>query len=231
MDGTGRLFANFAKALPPSIEPIIVAYPSDRYLTNEELESVAQSFFPAAEPFVLLGESFSSSIAVQLAAKAPRNLRGVILVTGFISSPKKGPSRWIALTLAPIVFNLRPPESILKAFLIGWDAPRSLVNEVKTTIASVKPEVLANRLRNVLQLELDSSITLIDLPILYLEAQQDKLISPVSLKEIKQIKPQLKVVTLPGPHLLLQRSAIQSAKIVTSFLKDVMESSADSPAP
>jgi pimeloyl-ACP methyl ester carboxylesterase len=58
----------------------------------------------------------------------------------------------------------------------------------------------------------------IDLPILYIQAKQDRLISASALEEMRQIKPQSSVVTIPGPHLIFQREPQKTAEIVARFV-------------
>lgn len=45
---------------------------------------------PRTRPFVLLAESFSTPLAVKLAATNPSNLKGLIICAGFIKNPVTG---------------------------------------------------------------------------------------------------------------------------------------------
>ena len=75
LDGTGDLFSNFVEALSPSLEAKIVRYPADRPLSYVDLFPIALNSIPT-KPFVLLGESFSTPLAVRLAATNPSSLKG-----------------------------------------------------------------------------------------------------------------------------------------------------------
>jgi pimeloyl-[acyl-carrier protein] methyl ester esterase len=64
MDGTGMLFAGFVTALPESFETMTVRYPTDRPLSNLELEGIVRAACPVTEPFMLVAESFSTPLAI-----------------------------------------------------------------------------------------------------------------------------------------------------------------------
>lgn len=87
MDGTGDLFARFEHALGGRMATRIVRYPAieSRY---EVLRACAREALPKGEDFVLLGESFSGPLAIELAAEKPRGLRGLILVCSYARTPR-----------------------------------------------------------------------------------------------------------------------------------------------
>jgi len=77
LDGTGDLFADFVSALTPNLDARIVRYPKDRLLSYADLFSFVVSAIPENQPFVLLAESFSTPLAVRLAATNPASLKGL----------------------------------------------------------------------------------------------------------------------------------------------------------
>jgi hypothetical protein len=76
LDGTGDLFQPLLSRLDRSIEPVVVRYPLAEPLGYEALTSIARRALPTTGPYVILGESFSGPIAVQLAAERSGELRG-----------------------------------------------------------------------------------------------------------------------------------------------------------
>ncbi|HMA00429.1 MAG TPA: hypothetical protein VKP66_20995 [Steroidobacteraceae bacterium] len=74
LDGTGKLFAAFLRALGPGVESRVVEYSPDEPLGYEELELRVRAALPRDRPYVLLGESFSGPIAMRIAASAPAGL-------------------------------------------------------------------------------------------------------------------------------------------------------------
>jgi pimeloyl-ACP methyl ester carboxylesterase len=219
MDGTGELFTNFVKALPEAFEFVVVRYPPDRFIPYSELADLVRKSCPISEPFILLAESYSTPLAVQYAAANPTNLAALVLCAGFASSPVGGWRRVFALLLAPIMFRIPLPKFAAEFWLLGPDAPSSLLAAVQVTISSVKPNVLAARVREAITREVLAELEQITVPILYIQAKQDRLVSAKCLEDIRRINPQIELAKLDGPHLLLQREPQKSADLVSEFLR------------
>jgi len=218
MDGTGELFTDFVDALPKLFETVVVRYPSDRFLPYSELAGLVRKSCPASEPFVLLAESYSTPLAVQYAAANPTNLAALVLCAGFAASPVGGWRRVLASLIAPIMLRIPLRKSAAEFWLIGQDAPSYLLTAVQVAISSLKPNVLAARVREVITCEVLAELERITVPILYIQAKQDRLVSASCVEEIRRIKPQVRVARLDGPHLLLQREPQKSAELVSEFL-------------
>jgi pimeloyl-ACP methyl ester carboxylesterase len=222
MDGTGDLFADFVKALPDEFETEIVRYPTDVSLSYSDLMLHVNSATPAAEPFTLVAESFSTPLAIQLAAMNPPNLKGLVLCAGFATSPVRSWLRFLCSLLSPVLFRLPLPEFIGRRLLVGPTAPPTLLVAVLTAISSVQPKVLSARFRSVLACDARTELTQISVPILYIRAMQDCLIHPSCLEEIQQINPQTAVAVVDGPHLLFQREPTQTAAVVAGFVRQIL---------
>jgi len=103
-------------------------------------------------------------------------------------------------------------------FLVGPGAPQSLHTAVRAAIRSVKPKVLTVRLRQILAVDARIALGKVSVPILYIQAKQDRMVGPSCLEEIRGIKPQVDVACIEGPHLILQRKPQQCADIIMKFL-------------
>ena len=217
MDGTGDLFEEFVKALPDTFQTVTVRYPTDVCLGYAGLEPFVREAAPVSEPFVLLAESFSTPLAIRYAATNLPNLRGLILCAGFVASPLRGWRRLLALMAAPIVFRLPMPDLFLR-FLVGEDASLNMQAEVRKAISAVKPKVLASRLHAVLACDESAELVQVKMPILYLQASQDRLVPASSHDEIRQISPQMEILFIAGPHLLIQREPRMTAEAVARFV-------------
>jgi pimeloyl-[acyl-carrier protein] methyl ester esterase len=75
MDGTGGLFSDFIAALPHDLQTILLRYPTDHFLSYSELQNLVREKSPNS-PFVLLAESFSTPLAIQLCRRAGDNPKG-----------------------------------------------------------------------------------------------------------------------------------------------------------
>jgi pimeloyl-[acyl-carrier protein] methyl ester esterase len=177
------------------------------------------SVAPAAAPFVLVAESFSTLIAIQYAATKPPNLKGVVICAGFVTSPARGWLLRIGSFFSPILLRFPLPEFVTRRFLAGQDAPSSLVAAVRVAVSSVKPKVLSSRIQAVLASDTREELRQIAVPILYLQAGQDRAVGPSCFAEIQRIKPQTALVTIAGPHLLFQREPRRTAEAVMEFIQ------------
>jgi pimeloyl-ACP methyl ester carboxylesterase len=218
--GTGELFADFIDALPVGFEATAVRYPADRY-SYASLAPVVVAALPASTPFVLVAESFSTPLAIQIAATGPPNLKGLVLCAGFASSPARGLSRLAARFLSPILMRLPLGAWAANHTLLGSNAPPRLVAAVRRAISTTNTAVLYARLRAVLHCDVLSDLAAIRVPVFYVQASQDRLVGTRSLEEILARTPQVQVAAIYGPHLLMQREPKLTAEAVANFAREV----------
>ena len=221
MDGTGKLFTDFVKALPSEFATVVASYPCDRHLSDDELLAMVETFCPTVEPFVLLAESFSAPVAIKYAARAPANMKGLVLCVGFARSPVKGWRRWMASLLAPVLSRRIMSHAAMRFWLCGWDAPSSLVRMVYEAVSSVRSAVLASRIWDVLTWNVSEEFAQVSVPILYIQASGDRLVPSSCLEEMLRIKPGLSSEKLDGPHLILQRHPQRAADVVAKFISQL----------
>jgi pimeloyl-[acyl-carrier protein] methyl ester esterase len=218
MDGTGKLFAEFEKALAGEFEITVASYPTDARRSYSELKESVLSLLPSSDSYALLAESFSSPLAIQCAADNPENLKTLILCAGFSTSPLSGWSRFFVSLVAPIASQFKLPNVGVRSFLVGQNAPETLLRAVRGAVSSVRPKVLAARIRAILACDVRKELTQVGASILYLRATEDKLVSERSLEEILRIKPDTRVISIAGPHLIIQREPRRTADAVVDYL-------------
>ena len=219
MDGSGELLREFVGALPMGVETTVVHYPGDHVLTYAELEELVWAAIPVGEEFVLLAESYSTPLAIRIAAAQPEGLRALVLCSGFASSPVRGWFRDVAMMLPLRTIRLVFPDMLVRWLLVGSDAPQALVTAVGSQIGWVEPHVLAARVREALLCDVHAALAQVAVPIQYLRAAEDRLVAVECLEEILMIQPGTAVTVLDGPHLLLQREPDASAARVMEFLQ------------
>ena len=219
MDGSGEFFTEFIAALPGAVAPIVVSYPPDRAMNYAELEKLARASLPDERPFVLLAESFSGPVAVAIAASKPAGLRGLVLVCSFVNSPLPVPRALQSVTSRfPIE---RVPVWIAAALLLGRYASRTLRGRLAAAIARVTPAVWRARLRAVLGVDVAAQLRNVEVPVLYLRAINDRIVSGRTSRVIGKLLPNARVVALKGPHFILQAKPVESAACVEAFVRDV----------
>lgn len=205
--------------LPDEVEADIVRYPGNAQLSYAKLEAFVEAALAGQGPFVLLAESFSTPLAIHCATKNHPNLKGLVICAGFASSPIHGWRRCAASLLAPILFRFPLPKIAARYFLLGKDAPPSLAAAVQDAVSSTKPGVLASRLLAILACDARAELGRIAVPILYIQADDDRMVSDRSLAEIRRIQPRTAVEVVPGSHLILQSQPSRCAEIVMEFIR------------
>jgi pimeloyl-ACP methyl ester carboxylesterase len=218
LDGTGNLFTNFVASLPPSVDARIVRYPTDQDLSYADLFSLVVDAIPQTQPFVLLAESFSTALAVGLAATNPASLKGLIICAGFVRNPVRGWLRHMKTLVHPSLFRIPLPRFVIDHFLIGPHAPRELREDVPRTLRSVSPTVAALRVRAVMACDATEQLVRVRVPTLYLQAEQDRLVSKSSFQEIQELKPDTAFASIAAPHFVLQREPRKAADLVAQFV-------------
>lgn len=218
-DGTGELFKDFVASLPPGFEASIARYPTEEVHSYKDLTELVERLVPPTERFVIVAESFSVPIAIQFAARNLPNLKGLILCAGFARSPVHGRFRTLLRRTRPILFKVAPPGLMIRILLVGCGARGSLVSRVQSAVRSVSPQVLAGRLKSVLDCDVCGDLERIKTPILYLRAKHDRVVGASCGEEILRLNPLCRLAELNGPHLLLQRYPVESANAVIAFLR------------
>ena len=219
MDGTGDLFRPLLAIVPPGWSCRVVRYPVDRRLSYDELLPFVKRQLGDERNVAVVAESFSGPLALRVAADCPAQVSSVVLVASFIRPPLP---TWVRHVMFPVLFRAPPPATVLRRLLVGRDAPDSLVHEVAASIRRVRPGVLARRLRDVLSLDDAGAEALrrCRAPILYLAAAGDALVWPRSLAAIRSVRADVRVATVPGPHLLLQAQPQAAWREIERFLRE-----------
>jgi pimeloyl-ACP methyl ester carboxylesterase len=220
MDGSGELFRGFVAALPKGFETETLWYPTDRWMSYGESAGTLRGAVSVDEPFVLVAESFGTPLAILIAALNPPNLKGIVLCAGFATSPVRGWKRELAMELAPLVSHVTLPGFVAKYLLVGDKAPQALVESVTDAVSWVTPRVLAARVREMLSVDVRAELAQVKVPILYVQATQDRLVDPVCMEELQLVTP-ARTVAIGGPHLLLQTEPALCAEVVAGFVRDL----------
>ena len=220
LDGTGVLFRPLLGALPQSLAVSVVSYPPDQPLDYEALLPLVMAALPVAAPFVLLGESFSGPLALQVAACRPAGLLGVVLSASFYRSPHPYLPSWVRALARPALMRIVPQFSQVKALLGGYSTEgiRLLVREA---LAPVTPEVLACRLRAVLDVDASAALRQCPVPLLYLRGARDFVVPRWNANDIQRLLPATAFQVLPAPHLVLQTQPQLAAGALVQFIASI----------
>ena len=221
MDGTGVFFRDFVTALEPRFKPIVAVYPNDPALGYAELETVARTYLPHDEPYLILGESFSGPIAISIAASNPPGLRGLILCVTFVRNPHP---------LLPMVTAIlkpfpagRLPGFILHRNLFGkFDSP-NLRGKLHEVGALVSAKTLKARLEAISRIDISEKLRRVKVPTLDLRAKQDRVVSRACGTYIRSIRADVGIADLDAPHMLLQTVPEAAIAAIDDFMRNRIE--------
>ncbi|MBE5314095.1 MAG: alpha/beta hydrolase [Xanthomonadales bacterium] len=217
LDGTGRLFASLIESLAEcGVSARAIGYPAHEALGYVELEHRVRAELPAANPFVLLAESFSGPIALRIGAAPPANLLGLILSTTFamrptsLLGPLSGSVRWA---------RLRPPMFLLDWFLMGPWSNQALRSGLAAALAEVSVSVLSQRAFEALHVDATDAARQQRRPSLILRASQDRLLGANAFRQLANALQPERMHEVKGPHLLLQTQPRLCAGLIAEFLQ------------
>jgi pimeloyl-ACP methyl ester carboxylesterase len=222
LDGTGLVFEPLLAYLPAEIDAQVVHYPTDRPMSFLEHVDFARRQLPENRPFVLLAESFSGPVGLQLLAEPPDNLLGVIFVATFA----RHPSPFLLDTACHL-----PQSLLLKLFatplfsrcLCLGGATADAVKLFRRALLSVKQSVLSRRLQILAELPPPAETTFSG-PALYIQASRDRLVPPRAAEALARHLPQLQVERISGPHIILLAQPESGALLISTFISDLKAS-------
>jgi len=216
MDGTGDLFERLLHDVTSSHERLVLTYSSDQSESYDELLQRLEQTIPVDRDVVLIAESFSGPLAVRFAAAHPDRVKALVLCATFIASPIP---RWmLRLAKAPL-FRFSPPSIVLRWLLLNGSHSCS-IDKVQEAIARVSPSVLANRVRQLAEVDCTHALASCTMPVLYLQATRDRLVWRHCGDAILKSRPDTDVVKIEGPHLLLQACPGECWQVINRFLID-----------
>jgi len=215
LDGTGHLFNRLVVALEPSARAQIVRYPGDRFLRYDELADLVRAQAPV-EPYAIVAESFSGPIAALVASHKPKALRGIILFASFVAPPAPRILRGAPLALL-VRFGLS--AGLVRLFLLESTTGPDIVTDTLDVIRTVSPALLAARLRQVLCTDASRALRSCSVPVVYVVGANDKLLGKRGFRGVRSAIPDIEVVTLEGPHLLLQARSQECATVISKYLR------------
>ena len=221
LDGTGELFADFVKALPPTVETSVIQYPNQELCTYAELYALVRVSVADLEPFVLLGESFSSPLAIHVAGSRLPNLAGLVICAGFVANPFPHLGFLMKLLAKPFLFRLPTPDFVYQYYVTGWSGTAALRRKIRENLRPVAPGVLAGRVQEILTCDAREDLVRTNVPIMDLRGAYDRLIDAKCGVEIQKVRAGIRRVSLPAPHLVLQSRPYEASEAVMRFIREI----------
>ena len=219
LDGTGFLFEPLCRELSSSVQPLTLDYPGDRETSYDELLRLILPKLPTTEPYILLGESYGGPLSLKIAAARPVGICGLILSASFVTCPHGYVPKWASRLVVPALFYPAPLLAKLKAVIGRYSTPE-IQALISRGLASVSPAVIAARVREVITIDVSKELLACQVPILYIQATQDYVVPASNLIQIQELRPDIKVIRVEAPHMILQTQAAKSAAIIEQFANE-----------
>ena len=225
IDGTGRLFRRFERQLDGRLASEVVAYPIDRPFSYAQLIDRVLGELGDA-PAIVLGESFSGPIAIEVAARRPSQITGLVLAATFVTAPMLPALIRLGAMLGPRLL----PLALVHAVLRGRRPDPELAAEIDALLGELPHAVLAMRLREVAGVDARPALRRVRCPVLVLHGAQDWLVRPVEARETLGVKPDAVARFLPGPHTILQSAPEAAAREILEFVRARCGAGQDGPS-
>lgn len=212
LDGTAGLRDEFVAALAPEFAAEVLAFPPDAPIDLEELAEWVRRRLPADEPFLLIGESYASPLAIRIAADAPPGLAGLVLSAGFAHCPRPGLARLRGLArLLPLRWTATWPG--MRLLMGRWSTPQWQAR-LRSSLEATGQRALRERLLATADVDVSGRVGDIACPILYLRAERDRLVPADAWATIRDRSRNAVCIGVEGPHMLLQARATECAAAV-----------------
>jgi pimeloyl-[acyl-carrier protein] methyl ester esterase len=215
MDGTGRLFGRLQGALPKDLDAQVISYPTNELLGYGALTDRVDL---PREPFAIVAESFSGPIGIRLAASNASYLRALVLVASFAQCPISVP-RFFGGLVGPSLARMATTPRILRATLLGREAGDDLVQEVRSVLRTVRSDVLAFRLREILAVDVADVFASNKVPTLYIRGRRDQLVRGRVVNHLSRLRPDLERIDFDAPHFVLQSKPAEAAAAIADFVR------------
>jgi pimeloyl-ACP methyl ester carboxylesterase len=218
LDGTGKFLRAFCGELGGDLTSRIIGYPVNEPMGYDELTQLVASSLPA-DPFVLLGESFSGPIALRIAAEAPAHLKGLILCGTFGRNPF--PALGWAKPLVAFVPIKSLPRWLRSLLMWGSRSPRRAPKQAERAIAGVAAPVVRRRVAALLGADETANLSKVAVPTLVISGRRDRIIPKRATRWLLSRLPHARHVEIDGPHLLLQSCPRECALHIGAFVRDL----------
>jgi len=215
MDGTGALLKDLAAGLASHRPVQLIAYPVDRSLSYAELAAYVTQRVPDRR-FVILGESFSGPIAIDIAATDAR-VAGLILASSFARHPL--PSQLAALAG---LFDVRwLPKRLIAGMLMGAAATPELSARLAQVLAGLPHDILQARARDALRVDKRDRLRGLTCPVMCLQGRFDRVAGKRQIDEIVAQQPRCQIHRFDASHMLLATHPEAAAGAIEDFCSAV----------
>lgn len=211
MDGALELRGELLSRLSSHYQVLGVPLPAST-ANYSEVASLVVPRLPAGR-LVLIGESYSGPLAIELASRLSDRIAGLVLVATFARAPLPA----FIGKLTSTVDHRAIPARVRDFFLFGHTGTRQQRAALHAAAMALDPDVAAQRVRAALKADARAELRALACPVLCLHGQFDRLIRPSLALEIAGINRRVQLRFLPAAHMLLETHAAEAAAEIAAF--------------
>ena len=216
MTGTADLLADLSGALAPHREVHVISYPNTGPQDYETLTRYVSDRLPT-RPFVILGESFSGPIALEIAVREPGRTAGLAMAATFARHPLPTVltsfTSWMDLSMVP--------QMMIEAIMLGPYGTPELKSLFLRAIMQLPSDTLRARTAETLNVDKSHLLAAVGCPALCLTGRHDRLIPTTCGHEIASGIVACLSHAVEGPHMFLETHPYEAAAAIESFCRNV----------
>jgi pimeloyl-ACP methyl ester carboxylesterase len=218
LDGTGLSFEPVLPHLPADTKIIIVRYPTDKLLTFDETVECAVQQIPTGKHPVVIAESFSGPIAIQMIGSGRVKAKALILCATFAKPPRPFFWRLIRFLRLPLLIRPDMPKRFFKIVIGDDKLIADLLPLWKKVHADVPARVMDHRLKMINQVDVTKWLKKLPVPCCYLQATDDRIVRSSCLADFENCIPNLEIKRIKAPHFILQAQPQACLDAIEEFL-------------
>ncbi len=212
LNGTAEFLQPVADLLTPRFPTRVLPFPPDKAWGYDALADYVLEHAPDGR-FVVLGESFSSPLAVEIAARDP-HVAGLILAAGFLRNPTP-----FAFPAVVEWFDVRwAPHWLVHRAMLGEFGSVDLSARLERSVANTPHRVLVARLQSAIRVDQRARLKETTCPVLCLTGAYDRMIGPSHLRDMLTARPDSEVHAFDAPHMLLETHPREAAEVIADFV-------------
>ena len=168
---------------------------------------------------IVLAESFSGPVAVDLVGSGQLKANCLILCSTFATSPRPIVLKILSCLPLNLLIRLPFPRSLFQYIIEGGRETTDLFFNMWQRVKTLVPaKVLVHRLKIISQVDVRDRLSKLTVPCLYIQATSDRSVPPSSLFDFIELVPDLRVKRIRGPHFILQAQPLASLHAIQNFV-------------
>jgi pimeloyl-ACP methyl ester carboxylesterase len=218
LDGAPVLRQKAAEAIGKYAPTQIMNFPPDSKTTFDELTQHIEAQLPSGEKLLLIAESFSGPIALRIAIKYPERVSAIVLVATFAANPVRPWLKWLRFLVRPFLFRIRPPAILLRIFIMGYTELNYLMPLFQQTALSIKPDIMAARLREAFTMDARKELLACRCPVLLVTGKHDRILGKSASNLIRKLRPDIPQHQIEAGHCVIECWPDKFAREIQDFV-------------